>query len=98
MSFIMKFVFAGLAVGAALLVGLVLLIPGLRELWRRVGFWSLLSSAAALCVIIFASKLELRSVDPVSNHRMMPFGLWTICLFGIVFPIVNLPTRREKRA
>ena len=97
-SFLLKFVFTALAVGAALLVGMVLLIPGVRDLWQRVGFWSLLLSAAGLCVIILASKLGLRTVEPVSNYRMMPFWIWCLCLFGIVFPIVNLPVRHERDA
>ena len=41
MSLVMKFFFAGLATGAALLLGLVLLAPGVRDLWQRIGFWSL---------------------------------------------------------
>ena len=94
-SFVMKFVFTGIAVCAALLVGLVLLIPGIRDLWRRLGFWSLLLSAAAVCVMVFASKLGIRTVEPVSNYKMMPFWVWSICLFWIVFPIVNLPTSRK---
>jgi len=57
MLFGMLFVFSGLAVGAALLVGLVLLLPGIRDLWRRAAYWSLLLSAIALGVMIFASKL-----------------------------------------
>jgi len=94
-SFILKFVFAALAVAVALAIGLLLLIPGVRDVWRRVGYWSLLFSAVALTIIIFASNLGLRTVDPVSNYRMMPFGIWCACLFGIAFPIVNLPTRNE---
>src|SRR5882757_3666370 len=75
-SFILKFAYAGLAVGIALVVGFLLLIPGIRNLWRGVGGWSLLLSAAAITVIIFASKLGLRKVEPVSGYRMMPFGIW----------------------
>ncbi len=93
---LMLFVLAGLAVGVSSLAGLLLLIPGVRDLWRGVGYWSLLLSAVALAVVVFASKLGLRTVDPVSNYRMMPFGIWSICLFGIVFPIVNLPARHER--
>jgi hypothetical protein len=77
-SFAMKFFFAGLATGAALLLGLVLLAPGIRDVWRRVGFWSLVLSAAGVCLIGFATKLGLRTVEPVSNYRMIPFG------FGVV--------------
>ena len=97
-SFILKFIFAGLAVGTALAVGLLLLVPAFRDVWRRVGYWSLLMSAVALAVMIFASKLGLRTVEPVSNYRMMPFGIWSACLFGIVFPVVNLPVRNELDA
>jgi hypothetical protein len=48
--------------------------------------------------MIFASKLGLRTIDPVSNYRAMPFEIWSACLFGIVFPIVNLPARFERDA
>ena len=65
----MLFVFSGIAVGAALLVGLFLLIPGVRDVWRRAGHWSLLLSAVPLGVMIFATKLGLRTLDPVS-HRI----------------------------
>jgi SNF family Na+-dependent transporter len=98
MLFLMLFVFAGLAVGISLLAGLLLRIPGVRDLWRGVEDWSLLLSAAAVAVMVFASKLGLRTVDPVSNYRMMPFGIWVVCLLGIVFPIVNLPSRHERDA
>jgi hypothetical protein len=98
LSFIMKFFFAGLATGAAFLVGVVLLVPGIRDFWRRLGFWSLLLSLAGVCVIVFASELGLRTVEPVSNYRMMPFWIWSFCLFSIVFPIVNLPFDREPDA
>jgi hypothetical protein len=93
MSFVMEFVFSGVAVGMALLVGLILLTPGVRDLWRRIGYWSLILSVASVGVIIFSSKLGLRNIDPVSNYRIMPFGIWSLCMFGIVFPIVNLPER-----
>jgi len=97
-SFVMKFFFAGLATSAAFLIGLVLLTPGIRDFWRRLGFWSLLLSAAGVCVMVFASKLGLRTVEPVSNYRMMPFWVWSICLFSVVFPIVNLPIYHETDA
>jgi hypothetical protein len=97
-SLAMKFFFAGLATGAAFLLGLVLLTPGIRDVWRRVGFWSLVLSAAGVCVIGFASKLGLRAIEPVSNYRMMPFWIWSSCLFAIVFPIVNLPRSDETNA
>jgi len=94
-SITLKFVFAGLAVAVALVAGLLLLIPGVRDLWRRAGYCSLLLSVVAIEVMIFASNLGLRTVDPVSNYRMMPFGIWALCLVAIAFPIVNLPVRRK---
>lgn len=72
--FLMLFVFVGLAVGVSSLVGLLLRMPGVRDLWQGVGCWSLLVSAGALSVVVLGSKLGLRTVDPVSNYRMMPFG------------------------
>jgi hypothetical protein len=98
MMFLMLFVFAGLAVGVSLLGRLLFRIPGVRDLWRGLGYWSLLLSAVALAVMVFASQLGLRKADPVSNYRMMPFGIWSICLLGIVFPIVNLPSEHERDA
>lgn len=95
---ILKSLFAGLAVVLALVIGLFLLIPGVRDLWTRLGYWSLLLSAAALAVMIFASKLGLRTVDPVSNYRTMPFGIWCFCLVEIGFPIVNLPAKHKRDA
>src|SRR5579863_7202271 len=65
-SFLLKFV---IAVMIAVAFGLLLLIPKVRDLWRRVGHRSLLLSAVALAVMVFASKLGLRKVDPVSNYR-----------------------------
>jgi hypothetical protein len=95
---VMAFVLSGLAVGAAVLVGLVLLIPGIRDLWRRVGYWSILLSVASIVVLISASKLGLRKVDPVSGYNIMPPWVWSICFFAVVFPIVNFPKRHEHDA
>src|SRR5258706_12649926 len=64
---VMAFVLSALAVGAALLVGLVLLIPGFRNLWMRTGYWSILLCVAAIGVMIFASKLGIRRVDPITG-------------------------------
>jgi hypothetical protein len=97
-SFILNFAFAGLAVMVALAIGSLLLIPGVRDLWKGFRYWSLLLSATALAVMILASRLGLRTVDPVSNYRIMPFGIWCACLIGIAFPIVNLPIKRASDA
>jgi len=97
-SFILKFVFAGFAVVVALVIGILMLITGVRAVWMRVGYWSLLLSAAALAVVVFASRLGLRTIDPASNYRLLPFWIWFLCLVGIGFPIANLPARRVGNA
>ena len=90
-SFVMKSFFVGLAVGAALLLGRILLIRQLGGFWRRIGFWKLLLSAVPICVMAFATQLGLRQLEPISRYQMMPFWIWSTCLFFIVFPIVNWP-------
>jgi len=92
---IMAFVLSILAVGAALVVGLVLLIPSVRDLWSRTGYWSILLCVVAVLVLISASKLGLRKVDPISGYKLMSPWVWSLCFFSFVFPIVNLPKRHE---
>ena len=95
-SFVMKFFITCIAVGTALLLGRVLMIPKIREVWWRIGYWRLVVSVAPLCVMIFATQLGIRQIEPISNYRMMPFWIWSICLFLIVFPIVNWPIPRVR--
>ena len=95
-SFVMKFVFTGVAVGAALLLGRVLIFPGISEIWWRIGYWKLLLSVAPVCLMIFATRLGIRQIEPISNYRMMPFWIWSACHFLIVFPIVNWPLSPER--
>lgn len=90
MSFVFKSVCAGFAVGSSVLLGLLLLIPRINDLWRRIGYWSLLLSAISVMIMVFASNLGLRTVEPMSKYQMMPFGIWCGCLFGIAFPIANI--------
>ncbi len=94
-SLVVKTAFAAAAVGSALLIGRVLLVPSVRNMWRRTGYWSLLISGAGLAVIVFATELGIRTVEPVSNYRMMSSGAWFTCLVAIAFPIVNLPANHE---
>jgi hypothetical protein len=46
--------------------------------------------------MIFASKLGIRTVDPESSYKLMPFWIWSVCLFSVVFPIVNLPLKSKR--
>ena len=84
-------IFSGIFVMAARLIGLLLTLPKVRDVWRITGYWGILIAVAALGVMIFASKLGLRSIDPVSGYQKMSPWSWSICFFFIVFPIVNLP-------
>lgn len=96
LSFILKFALGSLAVVIAWAMGFLLRLPRVRSLWLTFGHRSLLLSAVALAIMVFASPLGLRTVDPVSGYRMMPFWAWFLCLVGIAFPIVNLPKRHER--
>lgn len=96
MDFILKSALGILAVAIAWAMSLLLFFPRVRSLWQRIGHRILLLSTVALAVMVFASKLGLRTEDPVSGYRMMPFGAWFLCLVGIAFPIVNLPDRYER--
>jgi hypothetical protein len=97
-SLVIKFFFTSFAVGAALLLGRVFVIPGIHYFWWRIGYWRLTLSVAPVCLMIFATQLELRTVEPISRYRMMPFWIWSTCLFLIVFPIVNWPRSPEHNA
>jgi hypothetical protein len=83
---------AAVAVGT-LILGLLLHLPSVREWWQRIGYRSLLLCVLCLGVMIFATELGLRTEDPVSGYRMMPFRVSVVCLAGIGFPIANLPGR-----
>lgn len=98
LSFILKFALGSLAVVIAWAMGFLLRLPRVRSWWLAIGHRSLLLSAFALTVMIFASLISLRPVDPVSGYRMMPFWAWFLCLVGMAFPIVNLPKRHQRVA
>lgn len=93
-SFVLNFVFAGIVTGVSLWVGLILLIPRVADVWRRIGYWCLLPSVASVAVMIAASRLGLRTMQTVSGYKSMPLWIWGICMFLIVFPIVNFPKSR----
>lgn len=96
LSFVLKSVLGILVVVIAWAMGFLLRLPQVRSWWLAIGHRSLLLSAVALAIMVFASLLGLRTVDPVSGYRMMPFWAWFLCLVGIAFPIVNLPKRHER--
>lgn len=97
-GFLLLFVYAGLAVVLSLLVGLIFLIPPIRKIWLKVGYLGLFFSIAGMMVMANATKLGLRTEEPISKYRIMPFGIWCLCLFAIVFPIVNIPWRFKPAA
>jgi hypothetical protein len=92
-------VFSGFFVAAALVVGLVLRAPKIREAWSSAGRWVLLITVAALSVIIFSAQLGLETeyVDPDTSDDVKAISPTAalICYFLAVFPIVNLPGKKK---
>lgn len=78
---------------AALAVGQLFLLLGLKGAWDHAGSLVLFLAVPPALVLAFSSVLGLREVEPVSNYSLMAFWPWTLCHFFIVFPIVNLPIR-----
>lgn len=95
-GWVMEAILSALAVGLAFLLGFILLIPCIRKVWRKARYWNLLLSVAGVACIAFASKLGLRTVNPVSSYEMMPFRIWSVCILCVVFPVVNFPLKPEK--
>ncbi len=94
---IMAGVFSVVFVVGALLVGLTLRAPKIREVWSHAGWWPLLLSFGSIGVMIFHAQLGLQTelVDPETKEMvktMLPVAA-LICYFMSVFPIVNLPSR-----
>ncbi|MEI6862572.1 MAG: hypothetical protein WCL04_10020 [Verrucomicrobiota bacterium] len=85
---------------AALLVGLPLRAPRIREVWCGVGWWVLLITVAAIGVMIFHVQLGLQTelVNPETKEKMktMSPAAGAICYFLAIFPIVNLPGKKES--
>jgi hypothetical protein len=85
-----------LYVAAAWLVGLLLRLPKVRDVWALAGWKVVLFAIAPLCVLIFSSSLGLRSIEPESGYSMMSWRIGFPCYFLIVFPFVNLPVKRSR--
>jgi succinate dehydrogenase hydrophobic anchor subunit len=95
---IMAGIFSGVFVVGALLVGLPLRAPKIREVWSHAGLWPLLLTFGAIGVMIFHAQLGLQAelVDPETKEKvktMLPVAA-LICYFVAIFPIVNLPSKR----
>jgi hypothetical protein len=90
-------ILSGMFVAVAWLVGLLLTLPKVRDVWRFTGYWSILLTVAATGVMVFAAKLGLRTVDPITGYKIMSRLSWCVCFFSIVFPIVNLPVKEAQQ-
>ncbi len=96
---IMAGIFSGVFVVGALLVGLPLRAPKIKEVWSHAGWWTLLLSFCAIGVMIFHAQLGLQTelVDPETKEKiktMLPVAA-LICYFLSLFPIVNLPSKKR---
>jgi hypothetical protein len=87
--------FSGFFVIAALVSGLVLRVPKIKEAWSSAGAWVLLVTGTALLVMIFSGPLGLQTefVDPETMDRIksMSPAAFFVCYFLAVFPVVNFP-------
>lgn len=96
---IMAALFSGAFVVAALVVGLPLRAPKIREVWTSVGWWALLLSVAAIGVLIFHAKLglEIDGIDPETKEKMKMISplAGILAYFFAIFPVVNLPEKRR---
>jgi len=92
--------FSGLFVAAALVVGLALRAPKIREAWSSLGWWALLITVAAVAVMVFHAQLGLQTefVNSETKEKMkaMSPAAGVICYFLAIFPIVNLPGKRKS--
>jgi hypothetical protein len=84
-----------IAVGLSLLLGLTFKTPKAGAFWRDLGIRTLFISVVGIVVIFISPLIGLRTLEPNSGYKMMPFALWFFCLLLIAFPIVNFPQKKE---
>jgi hypothetical protein len=91
--------FSGVFVGLALLVGLILRAPKIRDIWRSAGWWVLVITAASLAVMVFHAPFGLQDelVNPETKQKIVTMSplAGVICYFLAIFPIVNFPQKKE---
>jgi len=76
---------------AALLAGLFLRLPIIRNAWVRAGYFPLLLAVAGLMGLIYSNDLGYREIEPISGYSLMAEWPSFFCYFFLVFPFVNLP-------
>jgi uncharacterized membrane protein YhaH (DUF805 family) len=95
----MAALFSGVVVGAAFVLGLPLRAPKIREIWSSVSWWALLVTVAAIGVMIFHAQLGLQAeiLNPETKEKMKTMSplAGVICYFMAIFPVVNLPGKKE---
>jgi hypothetical protein len=84
------------SVVVAVLVGLLLRLPRIRDVWRLTGYKVLFLSVIPVTVLVFSSPLGLRTIDPVSGYSLMSAWVSVPCYVLLVFPFVNLPTMQKQ--
>jgi hypothetical protein len=96
----MAALFSGLFVAAALVLGLALRAPKIREAWSSAGWWVLLITVAAVAVMIFHAQLGLQTefVNPQTKEKMKTLSpvAGVVCYFLAIFPVVNLPGKTKS--
>ena len=86
---------SGLCVVVAALVGLLLRLPKVRDVWSKLGFGVVFMAIIPIAILALSSPLGLRSIEPNSGYSMMSPAVGWPCYFFIVFPFVNLPIKQK---
>jgi uncharacterized membrane protein YhaH (DUF805 family) len=95
----MAALFSGLFVAAALVLGLALRVPKIRDAWSNAGWWVLLITVASVAVMIFQAQLGLQTefMNPETKEKMKTISpvAGVVCYFLAIFPVVNLPRKKK---
>jgi len=90
--------FSGVFVGLAMLAGLILRVPRIKDIWRGAGWLVLVITATSLAVMIFHAQLGLQEelVNPETKQKIVTMSplAGVICYFFAIFPIVNFPEKK----
>lgn len=102
---IKKMLLAGAGIGfamaaLALLAGLVLRIPVLRERWKRNPGWALALALVCAGLLLGGNSLGLCDSSTHSNGDTVSGLRLDVALasyFGLIFALANWPTRRRRK-
>ncbi len=89
-------VVSALSVFVAALLGLLLLLPMIKNFWAGVSYKVAFLALIPLAILVFSKPLGLRTIDSVSGYSLMSPWVSIPCYVFIVFPFVNLPRKKRR--